>query len=71
MQVFLIVLIVVMGLLLLGVNIYLLRNYLHPEDKKALRAPYAKIVVILGLTFCQAQALLIPLDVANNSTILS
>jgi len=71
MQVFLIILIVVMTVLLLGVNMYLLRNYLHPEDSKWLRAPYAKVVVILGLTLCQSQALLVPLDVANNTTITS
>jgi flagellar basal body-associated protein FliL len=68
-QLFLVILIIIMTLLLLGVNIYLLRLYIQRDDKKWSESPFAKVILILGLTLCQAQALLIPLDVANQSTI--
>jgi LMBR1 domain-containing protein 1 len=68
-NILLVVLIGAMALLLFGVNVYLLRLYLHPEDKRWNQAPYAKVIVILALTFCQVQALLIPLDVVNQSII--
>jgi LMBR1 domain-containing protein 1 len=58
-----------MTIILLGINIYLLILYIHPEDKGWGTALYCKILVILGLTLCQAQALMVPLDVANGSAI--
>ena len=70
MQAYLIVLIIVLTIILLGVNFYLLALYVHPDDKGWGTAIYCKILVILGLTICQAQALMIPLDVANRSAIL-
>lgn len=70
MQAYLIVLIVVMTIILLAVNIYLLILYIHPDDKGWGTAIYCKILVILGLTLCQAQALIVPLDVANQSAII-
>ena len=70
MEAYLIVLIVVMAVVLLGVNIYLLALYIHPDDKGWGSALYTKILVVLGLTLCEAQALMVPLDVANRSAIL-
>lgn len=66
-QTFLIIFSVVVGLILLAVNAYILSLYLHPDDKGIWRAPYGKIIIVLGLTICQAQALLVPLDVAFKS----
>ena len=63
----LIVLSIVFVLILLAINIYLLALYCHVDDKGFGTALYCKVLVVLGLTLCQAQALLVPLDVANNS----
>lgn len=71
MEAYLIVLVIVLTIILLGVNFYLLALYVHPDDKGWGTAIYCKILVILGLTLCQAQALMVPLDVANRSAILS
>jgi LMBR1 domain-containing protein 1 len=67
----LIVLIVIMSIVLLAINIYLLVLYIHPDDKGWGSALYCKILVILGLMLCQAQALMVPLDVANQSAVIS
>lgn len=66
-----IVLIVVMTIILLAVNIYLLILYIHPDDKGWGTAIYCKVLVILGLTLIQAQALMVPLDVANQTALVS
>ena len=71
MEAYLIVLIVVLTIILLGVNVYLLALYVHSDDKGWGTAIYCKVLVILGLTLCQAQALMVPLDVANRSALLS
>lgn len=63
----LIILAIVFVLILLAVNIYILALYVHNDDKGFGTALYCKILVVLGLTLCQAQALLVPMDVANNS----
>ena len=60
-----------MTIVLLAVNIYLLILYIHPDDKGWGTALYCKILVVLGLTLCQAQALMVPLDVANRSALLT
>jgi hypothetical protein len=65
----LIALAVIFVFILIAVNIYLLTLYVHTDDKSMGTALYCKILVVLGLTLCQAQALLVPLDVANNSAI--
>jgi LMBR1 domain-containing protein 1 len=70
MQAYFIVLIVVMAIILLAVNIYLLILYIHPDDKGWGTALYCKILVVFGLTLCEAQALLVPLDVANQSALI-
>jgi len=71
MQAFLIVLIVLFTFILIGVNVYILLLYVHPDDKNPTTSPLAKTIIILGLTFCQAQALMIPLDVANQTSLIS
>lgn len=53
--------------ILIAINIYILALYVHVDDKGWGTALYCKVLVVLGLTLCQAQALLVPLDVANNS----
>jgi LMBR1 domain-containing protein 1 len=70
MDALLIVLTVFFVLILLGVNIYLLALYIHTDDKGWGTAIYCKVLVVLGLTLCQAQALMVPLDVANKSALL-
>jgi len=65
----LIALAVIFVFILLAINVYLLVLYVHTDDKSFRTALYCKVLVILGLTLCQAQALLVPLDVANNSAI--
>lgn len=60
-----------MTIILLAINIYLLILYIHPDDKGWGTAIYCKILVIIGLTLCQAQALMVPLDVANRSAVVS
>ena len=67
----LIALIVVFIIILFGVNIYLLILYCHPDDKGWGNVIYCKILVVLGLTLCQAQALMVPLDVANDSALIN
>lgn len=66
-----IVLIIVFILVLTAINIYLLALYCHPDDKGWGNVVYCKILVVAGLTLCQAQALMVPLDVANESALLS
>lgn len=63
----LIVLACIFVAILIAINIYILALYVHTDDKGFGTALYCKILVVLGLTLCQAQALLVPLDVANNS----
>ena len=65
----LITLIVVMTLVLIGINFYLLTVFTHKDDKGWIKKAVYKIIIILGLTLCQAQTLMIPLDVANVSAI--
>ena len=67
----LIALAVIFIFILLAVNVYLLTLYVHTDDKGFRTALYCKILVIFGLTLCQAQALLVPLDVANDSGALA
>ena len=65
----LIALAIIFVLILLGINVYLLAFYVHSDDKGFGTALYCKVLVVLGLTLCQAQALMVPLDVANASAI--
>lgn len=61
---FLIVGVVLLIILLLIINIYILANYQHPDDKN--QSYLAKIIIILGLQLSSLCILLIPIDVANN-----
>lgn len=65
----LIALAIIFVIILLAINIYLLALYSHTDDKGFGTALYCKVLVVFGLTLCQAQALLVPLDVANASAI--
>lgn len=65
----LIALAIIFVIILLGINIYLLAFYVHSDDKGFGTALYCKVLVVVGLTLCQAQALMVPLDVANASAL--
>ena len=60
-----IILILVFIALLSIINVYLLKLYCHRDDKGWKKATYCKVLIVFGLTLCQAQALMVPLDVAN------
>lgn len=62
---FLIVIAVVVSVLALGVAIYVLVAYQHPEDRNQAWIP--KIVVIFGFTLAIWTVLLFPLDVGNRN----
>jgi hypothetical protein len=61
----LIVLTLIFIIILFAINIYILALYCHSDDKGWGNVIYCKILVVVGLTLCQAQALMVPLDVAN------
>ncbi|KAF0697385.1 Aste57867_11937 [Aphanomyces stellatus] len=63
---FLVVVVVIMTLVFLAVNFYILVYFQHPDDKNT--AYFPKALVILGFLLAEACVLLLPLDVANNST---
>jgi LMBR1 domain-containing protein 1 len=65
----LIALAIIFTIILIGINIYILALYSHTDDKGFGTALYCKLLVVIGLTVCQAQALMVPLDVANLSAI--
>eukprot|EP00891_Asterochloris_glomerata_P004082 jgi/Astpho2/4082/e_gw1.00063.48.1_t len=60
---FLIIVSVVIAILALGVGLYLLIIYCHPEDRN--QAWFPKAVVIFGIALAIWTVLLFPLDVAN------
>jgi hypothetical protein len=73
MDALLIIIIIGMSLVMLAVSFYLLVVYVHrtswcnsADDKGWGSAIYCKILVILGMLLVWAQALMLPLDVANN-----
>lgn len=61
----LIILILVFIAILGVINVYLLKLYEHKDDKGWNNVTYCKILIIFGLTLCQAQAFMVSLDVAN------
>ncbi|DAZ99869.1 TPA: hypothetical protein N0F65_008612 [Lagenidium giganteum] len=63
---FLIIIIIVMAIVLLIANVYILVYFQHDDDKNTAYLP--KALVIFGLFFAEATVLLLPLDVANNSS---
>jgi LMBR1 domain-containing protein 1 len=66
-DVFLIVISSIIAAGLIGLNIYLLIYYSHPDDKTNCTAWVAKVFVVFGMTLSWMQVLMLPLDVANNS----
>lgn len=64
-QIFLIASSGAVALILIAINTFILTLYIHPDDKGLKKSLYGKIIIVVGLTLCQAQALLVPLDVAN------
>ena len=62
----LIVITVILALLSVGVALYLLISYQHPEDKN--QAWFPKLVVLTGITLAIWTVLLFPLDVANRNS---
>lgn len=63
---FLIVIVVVMAVALLFANVYVLVYFQHDDDKNT--AYFPKALVVFGLLFAESCVLLLPLDVANNSS---
>ncbi len=61
---YIILILVFIGILSV-INVYLLKLYCHRDDKGWKKYIYCKVLIVLGLTLCQAQALMVPLDVAN------
>ncbi|GAQ82999.1 LMBR1 domain-containing protein 1 [Klebsormidium nitens] len=64
-SVFLIVLAVIISVLVVVINIYVLINYQHPDDRN--QAYFPKFIVVFGLTVAQLSILMLPLDVANRN----
>eukprot|EP00826_Nyctotherus_ovalis_P011973 TRINITY_DN1311_c0_g1_i7.p3 TRINITY_DN1311_c0_g1~~TRINITY_DN1311_c0_g1_i7.p3 ORF type:complete len:194 (-),score=53.83 TRINITY_DN1311_c0_g1_i7:1092-1673(-) len=64
-DVFLLIVVILLAIILVGVNIYLLIYYSHPDDQGFGESVYPKIIVVLGLTLAFAQILILPLDVSN------
>ena len=62
----LIILILVFIAILSIINVYLLKLYCHKDDKGWKKSLYSKILIVIGLTLCQAQAFMVSLDVANS-----
>ncbi|KAE8950768.1 hypothetical protein PR002_g33172, partial [Phytophthora rubi] len=63
---FLLAVVVIIAVALLICNIYILVYFQHDDDKNT--AYFPKALVVFGLFFAEATVLLLPLDVANNST---
>lgn len=57
---------IIIGVLLVFANIYILGVYCHPEDNGFGANLLCKITVVVGLTLCWGQVLLVPLDVSNS-----
>jgi magnesium-transporting ATPase (P-type) len=70
-DILLIILTLIFVAILIGVNIYILKIYTHSDERGVLSVLYCKIFIILGSTLFQAQALMVPLDVANKSSDLA
>lgn len=66
MDVVLLIMVIFLALALVGVNIYLLMYYSHPDDHGFGVSVWPKILVVLGLTLAFSQVLIIPLDASNS-----
>lgn len=67
MNTLLIILTLIFVAILIAVNIYILRLYVHADDKAFGTGLYCKVLIVLGSTLFQAPSLLVSLDVANQS----
>ena len=67
MNALLVIITLVFVALLIAVNIYILRLYVHADDKALGTALYCKILIVIGSTLFQTPALLVSLDVSNES----
>lgn len=63
---FLIALTVIVPFIMLGVCVYILINFQHPEDKN--QAWGTKLVVLLGLLLAMFSVMMLPLDVGNTQS---
>lgn len=66
MEVFMIIMLSIIGVLLLVANVYLLSYYSHPDDGGFGADLFAKGVMILGMTLTWSVVLFFPLDVSNS-----
>lgn len=66
MDVFILVILIILGVLLFVANIYIYSYFAHPDDKSPCSGVFSKIVVFVAMTLCWGQLLCLPLDVANN-----
>ena len=66
MDIVLLVVIIILALVLVGLNIYLLAYYSHPDDEGFGVSIWPKIIAVLGLTLAFTQILILPLDVSNS-----
>jgi membrane protein YdbS with pleckstrin-like domain len=71
MNALLVILTLIFVAVLIAVNIYILRLYVHADDKAIGTALYCKVLIVLGSTLFQAPALLVSLDVSNGSASLN
>jgi LMBR1 domain-containing protein 1 len=65
-DIWLIVLTIICGVMMIGINIYLFVLYSHPDDNKDVVGWIGRIVVLGGSCLTWALVLLLPLDVANS-----
>lgn len=63
---FLLALTIIVPFIMLGVSVYILINFQHPEDKN--QAWGTKIVVLLSLLLAMFSVLMLPLDVGNTQS---
>ena len=66
MEIFMIIMLSIIGVVLLIANIYLLAYYSHPEDGGFGLDLLAKVVMVLGMTLTWMVVLMFPLDVSNS-----
>ena len=66
MEVFMIIMLSIIGVMLLIANVYLLAYYSHPDDGGFGADLFAKIIMILGMTLTWSVVLMFPLDVSNS-----
>ncbi len=66
MDIVLLIVVIILALVLVGLNIYLLAYYSHPDDEGFGVSIWPKIVAVLGLTLAFAQILILPLDISNS-----